>query len=268
MRLWVLSDLHCEHEQYFASIGEVPEDVDVAVCAGDIARGGRWHVEVLKEKIAPRCRYGAVSVLGNHEFYRSSIEHERIEAGQAAVRSDVKVLDDMTWTIDRVRFVGATLWTDYALYSDFKSAMVAARNGLNDHRLIRLVDSSSKLFAPVHAFAMHKKSLAYLEQVLSTPFLGETVVVTHHCPNPSSVAPEFAGDKLTPAFSSDLEWLIRKYQPAAWIHGHTHASFDYMIGSTRIVYNPRGYGSENLDFQRDKVIEIGCLEPKPKPKGL
>ena len=26
-----------------------------------------------------------------------------------------------------------------------------------------------------------------------------------------------------------------------WTHGHTHHEFDYMVGSTRVVCNPRGY---------------------------
>jgi hypothetical protein len=26
-----------------------------------------------------------------------------------------------------------------------------------------------------------------------------------------------------------------------WTHGHTHDTFDYMIGSTKVVCNPRGY---------------------------
>jgi hypothetical protein len=37
-----------------------------------------------------------------------------------------------------------------------------------------------------------------------------------------------------------------------WTHGHTHHKFDYMIGETRIVCNPRGYeGYEDsaIDFK-------------------
>ncbi len=26
-----------------------------------------------------------------------------------------------------------------------------------------------------------------------------------------------------------------------WTHGHTHEDFDYMIGTTRVFCNPRGY---------------------------
>jgi len=43
-----------------------------------------------------------------------------------------------------------------------------------------------------------------------------------------------------------------------WIHGHTHESFDYMVGDTRIVCNPRGYiGYEQCadDFKL-KFVEV------------
>ena len=43
-------------------------------------------------------------------------------------------------------------------------------------------------------------------------------------------------------YSSDLsEFILDNPQIKLWTHGHTHEDFDYMIGSTRIVCNPRGY---------------------------
>jgi len=41
-----------------------------------------------------------------------------------------------------------------------------------------------------------------------------------------------------------------------WIHGHTHDSFDYNIGDTRVVCNPVGYYKENDTWKKDLVIEI------------
>jgi Icc-related predicted phosphoesterase len=74
------------------------------------------------------------------------------------------------------------------------------------------------------------------------------------------VPDEFEGDPLSPAFSSDLSELILKYQPALWVHGHTHGSIDCTIGETRVLCNPKGYGPmyggrkpENKDFIDDLV---------------
>jgi hypothetical protein len=43
-------------------------------------------------------------------------------------------------------------------------------------------------------------------------------------------------------YSSELsEFILDHPQIKLWTHGHTHEPFDYMIGDTRIVCNPRGY---------------------------
>jgi hypothetical protein len=43
-----------------------------------------------------------------------------------------------------------------------------------------------------------------------------------------------------------------------WTHGHTHELFDYMIGDTRVVCNPRGYINyeELADTFLLKYIEV------------
>jgi hypothetical protein len=57
------------------------------------------------------------------------------------------------------------------------------------------------------------------------------------------VKPDYHGDHLTNgAYSSDLsEFILDHPQIKLWTHGHTHDVFDYMIGDTRILCNPRGY---------------------------
>jgi hypothetical protein len=38
-----------------------------------------------------------------------------------------------------------------------------------------------------------------------------------------------------------------------WTHGHTHHEFDYMVGSTRVVCNPRGYIGYEDDAKNFKL---------------
>ena len=62
-----------------------------------------------------------------------------------------------------------------------------------------------------------------------------------------------------PGSYSDLsEFILDRPGIKLWTHGHTHENFDYMIGSTRIVCNPRGYdGYEDIaDNFSLKVIEL------------
>jgi hypothetical protein len=59
----------------------------------------------------------------------------------------------------------------------------------------------------------------FLQQEFSCPFNGPRLVVTHHAPSPGSIAPQFRDNSLNPALASDLNAMIRTYQPPLWIHG-------------------------------------------------
>jgi Icc-related predicted phosphoesterase len=86
------------------------------------------------------------------------------------------------------------------------------------------------------------------------------VVVGHHAPSKASTHPRYLNDTtMNGAYSSDLsEFILDRPQIKLWVHGHTHDSFDYMIGSTRVVCNPRGYdGHERqADLFELKFMEI------------
>ena len=86
------------------------------------------------------------------------------------------------------------------------------------------------------------------------------VVVGHHTPSPFSIHPKYAHDKLmNGGYHSDLiDFILERPQIKLWTHGHTHEEFDYMIGSTRVVCNPRGYADYETiaDNFKLKYLEI------------
>jgi hypothetical protein len=60
-------------------------------------------------------------------------------------------------------------------------------------------------------------------------------------------------------YSSSLdEFIEQRPQIKLWTHGHTHEDFDYMVGETRIVCNPRGYikYEPRADNFQLKVVEV------------
>lgn len=271
MKIWVLSDLHYELQQHLPLT--IPE-ADVAVLAGDISRPLEVAVEWCAMELA--WRMPVVLVPGNHEFYKDSVAGGLERGLRAAARHPaVHLLHDASVAIDGVRFVGGTLWTDYALGAegvpgpgrdrDIAYAMRNAANLLNDHRAILRSDqqpivgrSLEDRWMPVDARQAHMKTRAYLESVLAEEHHGPTVVVTHHAPSAMSVAPRFKGSPLNPAFASDLTDLIWQHQPDLWIHGHVHDSLDYELDRTRVIANPRGYEPENaLEFNPSLVVEVG-----------
>lgn len=250
MKIRVLSDLHLE----FCDWTPPAVDADVVVLAGDIHVGVRG-LEWAREQFPTT---PVIYVVGNHEFYGGQMDRVLAALREAADRLGVYLLDADDLVLGGARFLGATLWTDFALYgtgSRLSQAMDDARDGMTDFRLIRR--SNVQSFLPEHAREIHLAQVRWLEGRLTETFDGPTVVVTHYLPHKRSIHPKYEGDRLNPAFASDLARLVRP-PVKLWIHGHTHESFDYVINGTQVVCNPRGYlpMEPNLAFDPRAVVEV------------
>ncbi|WP_144223714.1 metallophosphoesterase [Mesorhizobium amorphae] len=252
MKIWILSDLHLEYAQLRHSLA-IP-DAEVCVVAGDLCRGIANGVDWLASHVADAMP--CVYVAGNHEFYKGSIR-EGMKDGRAAASAFPRIhfLENEVTVIHGIRFIGATLWTDYRIERNPPLAMAYARERMNDHRQIALQRDPWQRFRPQDAFRLHQKSRGFIETALTaddTP----RVVVTHHLPHPRSVPEEFDGDLLNAAYASDLSAVIERGRPSLWVHGHTHHSCDYRVFDTRVVCNPRGYDDENKSFDRSLVVSV------------
>ena len=244
MRIRVYSDLHLE----FAPFVPPENDADVIVLAGDIDNGAAG-IEWARGTFGKPVLYLA----GNHEYYEGEFEAVQRAMGAAARKRSVELLDCSEVVVDGVRFLGCTLWSDYSLAPQGeRSAVIEAARKLNpDYELIR---SGSRAFAPEDAIALCVRHRAWLLAALAAPFAGKTVVVTHFAPHPRSIAPAFVGHPANPGFVLDLAEMMGS--AALWIHGHTHTFFDYRVGGTRVICNPRGYPGEATGFRPDLIVEI------------
>jgi predicted phosphodiesterase len=261
MRIWILSDLHIESCRW--DLPDPRPDYDVLIAAGDIHNPASAGVTWLAERAAGK---PVIYVPGNHEWYGQfrahPIEIELPRARAAAKALGVHFLMNDSIVIDGVRFIGSTLWTDYALNGAPRSAMAWAEVSINDHRMI-FPTSTGPAFTPDDALAQHQQDKAFVEQALAERFNGPTVVITHHMPHTRSIHPKYAGNSLNPSFCSDLSDFVENSGAALWVHGHTHTSCDYPAGGTRVVCNPKGYGPrspsapvENADFDAHFVVSV------------
>lgn len=259
MRAWIFSDLHLEVDGGF-QMGKVP-DANVCLCAGDILDGGvTASIFWLAEHVAPHMP--VVFVPGNHEYYRTSIK-EGLAAGYklADKYDNLFLLDGDSVVLDDYRFVGATLWTNFALYDEPRLAMAIAKDELNDYQRIKLSKTPFKKFTPAESLHLHHVAAVDIDNAYRSQPNKATVVVTHHAPSLMSVPPPFLRDGLTPAFASRFEHRILEYQPLLWVHGHIHSPSDYLIGKTRVICNPLGYPGEpsRKTFIPDLVIDLAKL---------
>ncbi|HYN54226.1 MAG TPA: metallophosphoesterase, partial [Methylotenera sp.] len=250
MKILILSDLHLE----FASFTPSSDEVDVVILAGDIWQkdmGIYWARDTW-----PNAEI--IYIAGNHEFYGSDRNAVLSLLRSAAEDTDVHFLDDNEVVINGVRFLGATLWTDFLLFGLTRQelCMNAGREGINDFSVII---ENGILFTPGDAVRICNTSIRWLKsKLIDTSYEGKTVVITHHLPSMLSVADRYKNDILSACFASNLDELFGHSE--LWVHGHTHDSFDYIENGTRVICNPRGYifrdTQENLKFNPGLIVEI------------
>jgi len=251
VRIRVLSDLHLE----FGGFEPPLVEADVVVLAGDIhvrGFGVEWALAMFDCPV--------VYVPGNHEYYGGHFKHTLAKMKKRAAGTHVHLLDKEEAVIGGVRFLAATLWTDFSVTGNTALAAAAAGRGMNDYHRIRT--KGYRRLRPADTLADHYLARTFLEEKLREPFAGTTVVVTHHAPSMASIAPRHLRDTthLNAAYVNRLDHLIGP--PASlWVHGHTHTTFDYDVNGTRVVCNPRGYAPVLLNPGFDPAFTVDVRDP-------
>src|SRR5262249_20670418 len=158
--------------------------------------------------------------------------------------------------IGGARFIGTTLWTDFALLGEPALGMVLAEQMMNDYAMVyRSPESPIK---PLEVARTHFAYRKFIADAAAVPFAGPTVVLTHHAPSAKSIAGIYADDRFAPAYASNMDDVVARSDATLWLHGHIHVSQDYRIGTTRVVCNPRGYRGRatNPSFDPNLIIEL------------
>jgi Icc-related predicted phosphoesterase len=277
MKIALASDVHLE----FGEISfENTENADVLILSGDICTAvdlmvkddiGFFDKNVRSEKyhkFFQECgeRFPhVIYVMGNHEHYNGDYRNTitTLRDRLSYIRN-LHILDKDTFVIDDVTFIGGTLWTDMnkedpITLMQMSGMMNDFRCVDNSHRMVNFkayeqihgVDNREKpifkqraaRFTPEDAVEDHKQMMDYIRIMIEGKWDQKFVVVGHHSPSKQSTHPRYKEEVImNGGYSSNLDdFIIDHPQIKLWTHGHTHEDFDYMIGSTRIVCNPRGY---------------------------
>jgi Icc-related predicted phosphoesterase len=270
MKLAIASDLHVE----FGDIDLVNEQgADVLILAGDIVQlkdlekvsewGERSRGFFRRVSSAfPRILY----VMGNHEHYSGDfakgVDRFRKFCEQHNI-NNIDLLDKESVTIAGYDFIGGTLWTDFNGMDTL--TMHNAEAAMNDYRGVKNTDDKHVWkFLPRHALRDHVRMVEYLVNCTdnykdANRTDRRVVVITHHAPSEASVHPKYRHDRLMNGnFYTNMEAFIEANPHIQlWIHGHMHDPFDYTLGETRVVCNPRGYAGYE---QRPQEFELKYIE--------
>ena len=284
MKIKLVSDLHLE----FSDINiENDQNYDVLILGGDICIAQDLHDHIAADfnpysagafadlsrkqqrvktfrDFFKRCSFQfphVIYIMGNHEFYHgkfyAAIDYMREEC---AKYSNVYMLEQDMKIIDDVVFVGGTLWTDMNRRDPL--TMHAMKDMMNDFRIVRNEKREYAAMSALDVAIRHDKTLGYIKLIVQEHKDKKCVVVGHHAPSFKSVSEQYASQTLmNGGYASDLsEFIIDHPQIKLWTHGHMHQPFDYVIGETRVVCNPRGYEndgySENSGWNPDILLEI------------
>jgi DNA repair exonuclease SbcCD nuclease subunit len=288
MKIAICSDVHLEFGQLTL---KNTENAEVLILSGDIctacdllpnddrsligtAKSNRYH------EFFSNCSsefHHVVYIAGNHEHYHGDYaETLKILKQQLAYLGNVHVLDKEVFDLNDYRFIGGTLWTN--MNDEDEMTMQHVQHRMNDFRICensnnmvnyRSIDKHGETIfrkrpgtlSPADVVEEHKAMMKFIEDTYTnTPPWITTIVVGHHAPSKLSEHPRYKQDVLmNGAYNSNLDqFILDRPGIKLWTHGHTHEDFDYMIGSTRVICNPRGYidYEDRADRFELKVVEV------------
>jgi Icc-related predicted phosphoesterase len=201
-----------------------------------------------------------IYVMGNHEHYHGKFDKSadiiRETIGYLNIHN-IHLLDRNIKEIDGVHFVGGTMWTD--CNKGDPMTLYHLEHCMTDFRVIRIAGENFRKFLPNRTVMEFTKTRDYFKTAIGNlPKDAKIVVVSHHAPSSLSIHEIYKNDTLmNGGYSSDLsEFILDRPQIKLWTHGHMHNNFDYTIGDTRVVCNPKGYPGENDDFNSNLILEI------------
>lgn len=255
MRIQYMSDLHLEFFENWLYVDEekIPVTGDILVIAGDTCyiREAAKSRKDFWEWASKHYRQTLI-VPGNHEFYDNSDVTERGDSWQWEMCNNVSYYYNKVVRIDDVDFVLTTLWSKIP-----DQYMFAVSRGLNDFYKIMY---NGRRLTTDDFNTEHEKCLKFVKQAVEESTAKHIVVVTHHLPTLTVVAPQHKDSPLNGAFATELGNFIADSRIDAWIYGHSHTNIDTGIGKTKIICNQLGYVHCNEHLQNgfvpSKMIEV------------
>ena len=241
--------------------------------------------------------YGTSTNINNTRNFQIQDLGRILTAEEGQRHNMVRLLSNSEMEYEGIIILGTTLYTDFRLYGEHMvdKVMNYAQSNMNDYKLIKIsghreyvrkengewniimkprVERKIRTLTPNDHAYYFTYSFNFLKEKVLEYKNKPIIVVTHHAPSEHSIHPRYQLSMLNPAFASNLnKFIIENPNIRLWCHGHVHNSFDYILGKTRVVCEPLGYGNENrrrqkLPFDYGKRISIKDIKSKIPWKSI
>jgi predicted phosphodiesterase len=260
----IFSDIHWEFDKKgFWNPEPLETDKDtVLILAGDLYYGTRSLdiIETFNERFKK-----VIILLGNHDYWGNNVD--TLDAFykneiKIAKLDNVVLLEKDTVEIDGYLFIGATLWTD--MDEGNRDCVSLAGKCMMDFSKTVQIGGGMDLdnmfgnqFTANHWLEINEKSFKYIKKVSELNRGKKIVIISHHAPSMLSIHEKYKKYGISNYFfASNYDKFIKDSGAIMWIHGHTHTPFNYKIGDTSIISNPRGYPGEVPDFSEHSLYEV------------
>ena len=173
MKIQYCSDLHLEFldNQKWILDNPIEPRGHILILAGDIILFNEIHQhQKFFDYISSHFEH-TFWIPGNHEYYHSDIS-QRSGAFEEKIRDNVTLLNNTVKTINGVRFVFSTLWSQISVAKHF-----IIQQSLSDFRVIQ---NDKKKLTVEDYNEIHRESRVFLEEALKNQTNIPTVVITHH----------------------------------------------------------------------------------------
>lgn len=290
MKFQYISDLHLEfkeNREFFKEFPIIPS-ADYLLIAGDLGytdrfRKNHFYFEQADKMIDYFSSNWKKTIIipGNHEYYaKSSYTVKSTSNIEKDLADNVKFLNNCFDIIEgenyNYKIFGATLWSNI-LPNEYLEVI----NTMNDYNYIHY--DNDNIITPGQTIEEHFKTVARIEKGLGTPESRrqeyeihmkwydpkiakikpkptKLIILTHHLPSMNCIKECYRCSTVNSAYATNLESVIDKVQPDAWIFGHSHNVETWDMGKTKLLENSFGYAFDKstaeLKESLDKIFEV------------
>ena len=305
MKIRIFSDIHVDINQKFPFSVKEGEKDTFTLIAGDVSGNPKFTKKWIEANI-----HNGMFIVGNHDPCYNDLgwtigKQKEYLAQKFPVDSNVTFLDESIGTMAKeipgtnVLVVASTLYTDYKYASEWSQRclddgntrrreygeqeltveemnMAAAARGLNDFRWGHVEDEfddrrlKQRLVRPDDYKKWFDITFKKMTELVESNPDKDIIIMTHHCPSPKCIAPQYVENHMNASYVSDLEPFILSHPNIkAWCCGHVHSITITKIGENGqwIICNPRGYEKdmETENWSPNTFLDTDTWEVKVEP---